>query len=98
MMTITVTISGNDMALAIDIDYARVNILTRSVKIGGLTVKPDTNVPDFSIAIDKVKISGIGLFRILSGEGVHIGKILLDEAVFKGNFEHVANHFFIFNH
>ncbi|MFC2107761.1 hypothetical protein ACFLRY_05455 [Bacteroidota bacterium] len=81
----------NKYGLSIDMDYARVNILTRSIKLAGLSVNPDTAVPEFNIEIEKIKLSGIGIIKILSGDGANIGLVYLEEPVFKGNFDYLLD-------
>lgn len=80
---------ASSSGLAIDFNYVRVNILNRSVKVSGVNIKPDTAVADFNINIDKVKLSGIGILKIFSGEGASIRKILIKEPVVKGNLDYL---------
>ena len=84
-------IDNNKLGLAIDIDYTRVNIINRSVKIGGISIRPDTSVADFSIKIDMLRLSGIGVMKVLSGEEADIRKVVIEEAVFSGNFDYLLN-------
>lgn len=84
-------VNENKQGLDIDIEYTRVNILNRSIKIGGISVSPDTIVPDFNIAINVIKVSGIGVLEILSGDSATIRKILIEDVVSNGDFEYLLN-------
>jgi len=44
-----------------------------------------------NINIEEIKVSGIGIFKILSGDGANIRLIKLEEPIFKGNFDYLLN-------
>lgn len=77
--------------VTVDFDYTRVNILNRSVKIGGVELKSDTTVPDFRIHINQIKISGIGILRLITGKSASIRKVELKKPEIKGNLDYLVN-------
>lgn len=72
----------------IDYDKVRVNILSRSVSITDISVVPGQasieNVSDgsrsgpvFEILLRKARISSIGIMKLIRGEGIKVGRVLL---------------------
>lgn len=81
----------NYPGLSIDLNNVRVNIVNRSVKLSGIELLPDTSSLDFRINIGELKITGIGIFGLISGKSADIRKVELKRPEIKGNLDFLIN-------